>query len=910
MLTALGYKQTVGTTVVGDFTWENLTTFAAGVNLKAVASVTNFTVNDLATATIETLKTNAKGATKTLAASLVEAKVITEANAVAAGVVPAAVELAVSSVTAKTAKSFVVKFNKAVADTTKFTATTTRGTIAVALTSTWNTEKTELTLATSNKLVEDTYKIVVKNDATELKVAEVKIEQEKVAKIEFLSDTLVRANDWYGYVPVKVTNQYGEDITNAPLASGVVFTGGDAAGLVRNTNKVEVRKGDADGSKTSYNLTDLRYMTIMVVTAFDSNSATFASKTLKVSDTVGGVAEITFKGLVDKSGNAVTLSQSTTDKIFLSYEAKDSFGNIVDDYATLHNAAVINFFSSNSGIAAISVERNATNNTKADILVSIPSSAANASWVIDMPVVFTAVAYTGGKSATYSTTIARKASLGNFIVTAPTTQVAQGETAVVPFTAFDQAGKELTSYTDLYNTATISVSGPAAVTKLNGNIIEERAANGKYMLKMTFPTKGKYYVSAVVPTTGKMSQFTVDVRDAAKPTTLASIDSLFYPYYAPGASQTKDFFGTYGGLTNLVKDQYDRNFSMIYSSQYAVIATSDNAAIVSVNTGAINGNGTLAATASTGETTLGTATITLKLVDTSKAPTDPAYVIDEKSTRITKIGLGDIANYAILSISPLYATEHSNYTNGTDAATAFHEWVTPVGKTTGGANVRLPGTMTVARTTSDSRFAIASNGKIYAKHLGTNVTEASAKVFATIKGDGGNLFTASLDVKATSAAPVAEDIYVAVNYKATVVPNDSLNTITMDKSDFDFIVGKHIYDFMANGTAPTADEWVDLDDNGTDETFVDGTAFDFFYVETGDSYGNWGPIPSYTSITKLSGTGNIKFAVDADGKVTSVDIDGNADNGVQLGATASLDQYQIQSVTSNGLVTTWKVVLR
>jgi hypothetical protein len=883
MLTALGYKQTVGTTVVGDFTWENLTTFAAGINLKAVASVTNFTVNDLATATIETLKTNAKGATKTLAASLVEAKVITLEKAVAAGVVPAAVELAVSSVTANTAKSFVVKFNKAVADTTKFTATTTRGSIAVSLTSTWNTEKTELTLASSSKLVEDTYKIVVKNDATEMKVAEVKIEQEKVAKIEFLSDTLVRANDWYGYVPVKVTNQYGEDITNAPLASGVTFTGGDAANLVRNTNKVEVRKGDANGQKNSYQLTDLRYMTMVVVTAFDSNSATFASRTMKVSDTVGGIAEITFKGLVDKSGNAVTMTQTTTDKVFLSYEAKDAFGNVVDDYATLSNINVISFFSSNSNIAKLTVEKNAVNSTKADIIVTVQDTTGN--WVIDMPVVFTAVAYTGGKSATFSTTIARKAALGTFLVSAPTTQVAEGETVVIPYTAYDQAGREMKSWADLQGAvANVSVSGPYTVIKS-----EERAANGDYMLKLTFPTiaKGKYFVSAVVPTTGKMSQFNVDVRETAKPAALASIDSVFYPYYAPEATQSKDFGMDAGGLANLVKDQYDRNFDLSYQTKYALIATSDNANVITVNSNAISQNTKLVATATAGETTLGTATITVKLVDT----TDNNRVIDERSTRITKIKVGDIVSYEILPIATLYGTGHSTYFDGKDALNATTQYVTTIGKTSGGAKVRLPGSMVVAKTTSDARFAIASNGKIYAKNLGTNVTEATAKVYASVLANG-VLNTASLDVKATSASPVAEDIYLTTYgvYNATVVPNSSLSTISMSKTMFDAMVGTDIYQFDALGNYAA-------------------NAYPYFYLEITDNYGDWGLLPAYTTITKLTGTGTAKFDVNkADGRVTLGDID-PVTAGVQTGVTALNDQYQIQSVSNNGLVTTWKIVL-
>lgn len=84
MLEALGYKQTTPE-VVGDFAYADVFTFAASVGLSKVATVTNFTVNDVAIATVEALKLNVKDGDKTLAATLVEAGKIDKAAAVAAG---------------------------------------------------------------------------------------------------------------------------------------------------------------------------------------------------------------------------------------------------------------------------------------------------------------------------------------------------------------------------------------------------------------------------------------------------------------------------------------------------------------------------------------------------------------------------------------------------------------------------------------------------------------------------------------------------------------------------------------------------------------------------------------------------------------------------------------------------------
>jgi hypothetical protein len=107
MLESLGYKQ--GT----DFEWTNVIAFAATKGLTKVATATNYTVNSLATATIEALKATIKGGTKTLATQLVETGVISAEAATAAGVYTApTVAIAVESVKADNLKQLVVKFNQ------------------------------------------------------------------------------------------------------------------------------------------------------------------------------------------------------------------------------------------------------------------------------------------------------------------------------------------------------------------------------------------------------------------------------------------------------------------------------------------------------------------------------------------------------------------------------------------------------------------------------------------------------------------------------------------------------------------------------------------------------------------------------------------------------------------------------
>jgi hypothetical protein len=99
MLEALGYKQTTAE-VVGDFAYADVIAFAAGKGLTKVAAVTNYTVNDLAIATVEALKANMKDGGKTLVATLVAAGKIDNAKAVAAGLIAGAVKAEIDDVVA------------------------------------------------------------------------------------------------------------------------------------------------------------------------------------------------------------------------------------------------------------------------------------------------------------------------------------------------------------------------------------------------------------------------------------------------------------------------------------------------------------------------------------------------------------------------------------------------------------------------------------------------------------------------------------------------------------------------------------------------------------------------------------------------------------------------------------------
>ncbi|MGE5631252.1 MAG: Ig-like domain-containing protein [Caulobacteraceae bacterium] len=114
MLEALGYKQN-SSAVVGDFSWSEVMTFAASKGLTALAGNTNFTVNDFAIGTVEALKANVKGTSKSLAATLVEAGIINRDAAISTGLYADSTTAAVDSVKAIANDKVEVTFNADVA---------------------------------------------------------------------------------------------------------------------------------------------------------------------------------------------------------------------------------------------------------------------------------------------------------------------------------------------------------------------------------------------------------------------------------------------------------------------------------------------------------------------------------------------------------------------------------------------------------------------------------------------------------------------------------------------------------------------------------------------------------------------------------------------------------------------------
>jgi hypothetical protein len=602
------------------------------------------------------------------------------------------VTLAVSSVSAIAANQIEVTFNSSVTDTSKIaTAVTSSSGATVATTATWNADNTQAVLTTSYNLTEDTYSVNVKNDTTDLGTSSVAITAQKVAKIEITSTVLSVVPGVYststpnagkGFATYEVLDQYGNDITTQPLANNINWT---------------VGIGTVDSALTRNGVLVIDPLTSVPLTTYASSGATIngydtddyvtTSANLTVSMSTGTVSDITLNKLTSPNNDDFNAG-NTAGQWYLDYTALDASGNATTNY----NLVSSGILQVNGGaFLTCAVVEDPTDSTKAAISVQVdPTYAATLATDTQIPIT---ILTTNGKSSTLTVTLKKAAALSSFSMSAPTTMVASGETVDIPFTALDQNGKAITSFSSLNTLVNLTMTGGSTG---DFKLIENGDGSATLQAKLPPVTTNNamtVYLMANVIATGKTSQLTLNVQKQALASTLSLDNSVLVPIMQQGASQNIDFGYNYGGLS--VKDQYDRAFDMTSAQSadpaqpnYEVIAVPSVTATNKVTVGGNNSDeSTDAISASpafaagghgisiTSANVAGTQTVNFELVDTHQdtdylvtgtstvAPTTthdgtadhPYTVIDQKSQTFSVVNNSDIAGYTASTLPTLYA---------------------------------------------------------------------------------------------------------------------------------------------------------------------------------------------------------------------------------------------------------------
>jgi len=871
MLEALGYKAGV------DFQWADTFKFAAEKGLKAVAGSTSFAVKDLATATVETLKANVAGGTTTLAAKLVADKVITAEAAAKAGLVDTTA-LSVASVKANTAKSFVVKFNKAVKDEDKVTVSVVRGTTAVTTTTTWNADKTEATVATASNLAEATFTIVVKADAKELAKQDVTITAQKVAKIEYTSKAVaVNLSNGKGFVTYKVYDQYNNDITTNYLANNLTWNTG--------VGSISAKNGLAEILPGSTPL--LQFQTLTVI-AYDTTSGISATVSLPTSTAMGTLSDFTL-GSVE---NVKLVDGDVTSVYYIPYVAKDMSGNETKDFNLVKGGLILQgagtdelVVSLNGNVEAKVVQDPADSRLAA---IQVRAKSTGSQLVMDMPVTITAMTYTG-KSSQVQTTMAKAKKIHSITLLAPSATVAIGERPEIGFEAYDQHGNRITKYSEI----------KTFVSEVGFDITQKVDGTAKFKLTAAATAnKGVTTLTSVVNATGKMSTININVQDVAKPSRLAIDTTPIVTAMEHGATQK---VGLVDGEDGEIKiyDQYDREMDKDdinnafttgilvqtptgpVTKTYAVVATSTSAQVTLGGTLATaSSDVTVTANASSG----GAGTIQFTLVDTAA----PTVALSTVSTSIAVIQTTDIIDYTINPISAAIYTSNQagDTTTWTDREKAYAANPKVYGKTNSGAKVLLAGSPIVGTSVDNTDFYVTvATGNFKAVKVMANKFTDPAKTGSTTKVTlsllhNGKLTAVSTDIKSTTVAPYSVDI---------ITEGDSLSDDVVTGVAATALNGRYVVGYTpAPGDAAT----VAADPTATPAVVGNNTGLHFIFKNK-DQYGKYAQPFANFYISQQTGTFG-SLSINADGQLTVTTPSAGA-------------SFVITGVTTNGLVKNVKV---
>lgn len=852
LLEALGYK------AGEDFKWEDTLSFAASKGLNKGGIKSKFTISDMATATVEALKATVNGGADTLAGTLVKSGGFTTAQVDFLKAVGISMASADFTVSVKSSTSFLLKFDKPIADVTKVGFSIYKDSALVGnLKGQWNTANTELTLSQSSKLEAGSYSISVTLDNASLGTKSATVEAERIESIKFIPKVAVLISDIKGEVSYRALNQYGEDVSNSLLMQNVHWsTNADSVTADVKNSKLVVTKNGTPGTS------QLKDTKIVYITGYDANWKSSISEQVSVSDGFGLVKDIKFLGISNKNGKK-EITVDTREKFYIDFEALDAEGNKVDNYTVLSNIATLGLYSNNPAIAA-HVVRDPDNMTKA--LIEIDTHTA--SGVAEI----TGVALSTDKTASIKVEVKKGAVLSSFIVEPPSTGVPVNERVELPFKALDQNGNPLYGFDEINGKMIIISNDP-----LNAVVVGERAQDGKYVLTARFNEVKKYNIKIVIIESNTTSDFTVETKPAAVPTTLASINrDVVYGAIVENGQIWIDFVNNPGFK---VLDQNDTEFNMkeinmvgsYYYYIHAISLDKLKVGLLSSDTIAYKDTGIKLV----GGSIKGATTVTFELCrDTDLNPANGKEILDVKEVVINNIDRKEITQYEFASIPTLYANPDvkasDTYASVTKQKQQYAGNIKIVGKTASGDRVALSPYIGVGNNvlnltvTDPSKFNIdLTNSKILAKSSGAD-NEASDKLTATIQGANGIILTVSTDVHSSKAVPVAQSIDVVLKNGSQVLRSGDSFTCKLTTFNAS-ISGRELRKFDSAGN----------DAFNADIAFV-----------IKDQYGNVGLTPSYFAITKTQGGGTVR-------------IDPNT--GLISGSALSGDQYIVTAVTNNGL---------
>jgi trimeric autotransporter adhesin len=672
-------------------------------------------------------------------------------------------ELKVESVSAVGAKKLEVKFNKAV-DDTKAKFEVKKGSITSSIAKvTFAEDKKSAVIELAGKLSKGEYTVNVTGVSKETLSAKVNVEDEKVAKIEFLSDAAVASeiNNTTGNVTevkvaYKVYNQYGEDVTKTTslVATAGVVTANGAQDVVAS-----------NGTLTISNLTNSKLGDKFAVSLVHAETAVSATATVTISNK-STVSEVAIGGLYNADNETLT-EDSTASDFMLLVNAKDQYGNDITDAGKVKDDLIVTV--SDQTVASVNGYSNGTAtfekvkiNGKDQVVLKLANGVSGNLKAGKTTV--TLISKTTGKSTSFEVTVGHGVKVDTINFTAPDGIVAANEAVRIPFEALDLDGKPVNKASVLNNTNDVTnirgVKVTATGAGLNGAVpFSQDYVTGKSYLEVTPTAEGKLTLTAITAT-NKVATITIDVKKEAVPATIIGFDddvatnALLYEAFTLSSANFK------------VQDQYGRVMSdskfqaALNSGNFQVVATEDdNNGGAFTLTGSKTINNTNNSVTFTAGNKKGTETITFKIQkkdnNTWKDVTGSEYELNARA-----VELNEIKSYYVADLTQMFDEKGYNANLANDDK--YDQTFKVYGVLSDGSKVILP-----ANPSAAAKDAFGANLEYY------TVTTNNESVLSV--GDDVDANKSVLDVIA--AADYAKDA-TEKEYQVKVTINHTGDVIT------------------------------------------------------------------------------------------------------------------------------------
>ncbi|SFD39942.1 hypothetical protein SAMN05428981_101226 [Bacillus sp. OV194] len=559
------------------------------------------------------------------------------------------------------------------------------------------------------------------------------------------------------------------------------------------------------------------------LTGVDSASGVVLTTQVEVSD-AASTDVVTFDKLYNEDDLELNTGSTFGDFAIL-FDAKDQYGN--KRSAAQFNSDVI---VTSSNPAVVQVGAAVANQGPNSDQLGMPLVAGSG---LEGTATITVISKTTGKAAQFTVTVKKAAQLDKFDIGAPTVTVAAGDTVEIPFTAVDQYGNDLTKYSALNPFVNFTANGTGANLALVNDFVNKKAA-----LEYTAPTTAGTYNLMAVTQTGKVSQISVEVKDARTPSVVTGTDKVV-------TNMVKGATNTISASNLVVTDQYGKKVSLnsTFFTNYKIVleAADQNADKVTGFAGITAATGAGSSVTLTASSTLtGTERVKAHIVALNGAAADTDVQGSEFEFNLSVLDKSAVSDYVVEDIPTIKE----------DAGAGYQVPLKVYGKKGDGSKVILPSSMfTVTSTIANLTYAagnLDANGVTGFDTAG----KKSGQVIVVVNGADAAV-TINKDVTVSNVASSVQTIAAAstasINVTGNVVSGAVADVDTLSEilSTLEFVdqygeditpaAGSMSVTFTNKSEYSTTDGSVLTLTNGTDATatiagLVAGDSFNVTFV--------------------------------------------------------------------------------